>query len=293
MDFEKFINFHYETNADLTLSVVPVPRSAVNELGILKMDSDYRVLDFVEKPKDDKVIDDFEIPAEIREKGNGREEEKTHVGSMGIYLFNKEVLLDILNKHDYADFGKQIIPAAISGCNVYAYPFNGYWEDIGTIKAFFDAHMSLTADYPPFNFYDQNKPIFTRARFLPAAKFSGSAIDSSIICEGSIIGNAVISESIVGVRSIIGDGTKMSRVIFMGADYYDSEGSPSAKHHPIGVGNNCRITNAIIDKDVSIGDGVPLVNPKNLQNAEQDGITIRDGIIIVPKGMRVPDGYVL
>jgi glucose-1-phosphate adenylyltransferase len=289
MDFEKFINFHYENNADLTLSVVPVPRSQVNELGILKMGADYKVLDFVEKPKDDKVINDFEIPGNIREKSDDKEE-KTHVGSMGIYLFNKKVLLDILEKYDHDDFGKQIIPAAINNCNVYAYPFSGYWEDIGTIDAFFNAHMALTSNKPPFNFYDQDKPIFTHARFLPAAKFSGSAVDSSIICEGSMIGDAVISESIIGVRSVIGSGSKLSRVIFMGADRYDSEGSSG---HPFGIGKGCRIRNAILDKDVSIGDGVQLVNERNLQNAEQDGITIRDGIIVVPKGMRVPAGYVL
>jgi len=291
MDFEKFINFHYENKADLTLSVIPVPRSTVNELGILKMDPHYKVMDFVEKPKDEKVIDDFAIPDELREKARGRGEEKTHVGSMGIYLFNKQVLLDILEKYDeFDDFGKQIIPAAINECKVFAYPFSGYWEDIGTIKAFFDAHMALTLDNPPFNFYDQDKPIFTHARFLPAAKFSGSGIDSSVVCEGSIIGNANISESIIGVRSVIRDKSKLSRVIFMGADYYDGADDGS---HPLGVGKNCRITNAIIDKDVSIGDGVQLVNTRNVQNAEQDGIIIRDGIIIVPKGMRVPSGYVL
>jgi len=292
MDFEKFINFHYENKADLTLSVVPVPRSTVSELGILKMDPRYKVMDFKEKPTDGKIIDDFAIPDELREKSGGRAEEKTHVGSMGIYLFNKKVLLDILEKYeDFDDFGKQIIPAAINECNVYAYPFSGYWEDIGTIKAFFDAHIALTLDNPPFNFYDQEKPIFTHARFLPAAKFSGSAIDSSVICEGSIIGNANISESIIGVRSVIRDKSKLSRVIFMGADSYDSENCGS---RPLGIGRHCRITNAIIDKDVSIGDGVQLVNAKNLQNADlENGIVIRDGIIVVPKGTLVPSGYVL
>jgi len=290
MDFEKFINFHYEHKADLTLSVIPVPRSQVNELGILKMDSNYKVLDFVEKPKDEAVIKDFEIPPEIREPVKGRAEAKTHVGSMGIYLFKKDVLIDLLEKYEHDDFGKQIIPAAINNCNVYAYPFNGYWEDIGTIKAFFDAHMALTAKNPPFNFYDQDMPIFTRARFLPAAKFSGGMIDSSIICEGSIIGDAVISESIVGVRSVIGNGTKLSRTILMGADYYDSE---TSDHAPLGIGKNCRIRNAIIDKDVSIGDDVVLTNEQNVQDAEHDGITIRDGIICVPKGMRIPSGYTL
>ncbi len=290
MDFQKFINFHYEHKADLTLSVVPVPRSQVNELGILKMDSNYKVVDFVEKPKDESIITDFELPANLRNRGNTAGEEKTHVGSMGIYLFNKKVLLDILDKYEYDDFGKQIIPAAISNCNVYAYPFDGYWEDIGTIKAFFDAHIAMTSKQPPFNFYDQEKPIFTHARFLPAAKFSGSTIDSSIICEGSMIDDAVISDSVVGVRSVIRSGTRLSRVIFMGADYYDSEAQDG---NGLGIGRNCRIENAILDKDVRIGDDVHLTNAENIMNGERDGITIRDGIIVVPKGMTVPSGYKL
>lgn len=290
MDFQKFINFHYEHNADLTLSVVPVPRSQVSELGILKMDSDYRVLDFVEKPKDDETVKDFELPMNLRGKDPTSGEERTHVGSMGIYLFNKEVLLDILDKYEYDDFGKQIIPAAISNCNVYAYPFEGYWEDIGTIKAFFDAHIALTSKEPPFNFYDQENPIFTHARFLPAAKFAGSTIDSSIICEGSMISNAVISDSVVGVRSVIRNGTHLSRVILMGADYYDAEAKDG---EGLGIGSNCRIENAIIDKDVRIGDNVHLTNAENIRNGERDGIIIRDGIMVVPKGMSIPSGYVL
>jgi glucose-1-phosphate adenylyltransferase len=289
MDFEKFINFHYENKADLTLSVIPVPRSQVKELGILKMDPKYRVLDFVEKPDDDAQIEDFAIPPELRQKAGKNEAEKTHVGSMGIYLFNKKVLMDVLEKFDYDDFGKQIIPAAINSCNVYAYPFNGYWEDIGTIRAFFDAHIALTAVSPPFNFYDQDKPIFTRARFLPAAKFGGSLIDSSIVCEGSIIGDAAISESVIGVRSIVGDKTRLSRVILMGADYYSNEEGGGT----LGIGKNCRISNAIIDKDVFIGNGVRLENSRNIKDGEQDGIVIKDGIIVVPKKTRVPDGYVL
>jgi glucose-1-phosphate adenylyltransferase len=290
MDFEKFIKFHYDNNADLTLSVVPVPRSQVKELGILKMTPKYKVLDFVEKPKDEAQIDDFEIPTELRETPVKNKEERTHVGSMGIYLFNRQVLMDVLEKFpDYDDFGKQIIPEAINSHNVYAYPFTGYWEDIGTIKAFFDAHISLTAVKPPFNFYDQDKPIFTRARFLPAAKFGGSLIDSSIVCEGSIVGDAAISESVIGVRSVIGDKTKLSRVIMMGSDYYGNESGGEV----FGIGKNCKIRNAIIDKDVLIGNDVRLENLDGIQNGEKDGIIIKDGVIVVPKRTRVPDGYVL
>ncbi|MDG5816340.1 glucose-1-phosphate adenylyltransferase [Chitinispirillales bacterium ANBcel5] len=287
MDFHNFLKFHQEHEADISLSVVPVERSKVSELGIMKMDANYKVLDFVEKPKDDSVIDNFELPLQLRPpKDNGSDEERSHVGSMGIYLFKKQVLIDLLDKYDFDDFGKQIIPAAISNYNVAAYPFSGYWEDIGTIKAFFDSHISLTTPNSPFNFYDQEKPIFTHARFLPAAKISGSSIDSSIVCEGSMIENATIADSVIGVRSVIRKGCNLSRVIFMGADYYDEHGT-------MGIGKNCRIENAILDKDVHIGDDVNLTNVENIQNGERDGIIIRDGIIAVPKGMHVPSGYTL
>jgi glucose-1-phosphate adenylyltransferase len=289
MDFTKFINFHKENNADITLSVIPVPRSQVPEMGILKMNADYRVLDFIEKPKDEAVIDDFMIPQQMHHSRKG-EEPRTHVGSMGIYLFKKQVLFDVLENYDYDDFGKQIIPAALNTHRVFAYPFKGYWEDIGTIKAFFDAHMAMTQPVPPFDFYDERNPIFTNTRFLPAAKISGSDIDASIICEGSMIENAKISSSVVGVRSIIRNGSNLSRVVLMGADSYETD-AHTGPH--VGIGHNCEIRNAIIDKDVSIGDNAVLINKECIQNGERDGIVIRDGIIIVPKGTNVPPNYTL
>ena len=218
MDFTKFIHFHRSTNADITLSVMPVPRSSVPELGVLKMNPDYRVVDFVEKPTDEATIKDYEIPEELRKKISDKDDERTHVGSMGIYIFNKKILFDVLKQFDYDDFGKQIIPASLTKYKVFAYPFTGYWEDIGTIKAFFEAHMAMTRPVPPFDFYDPRNPIFTNVRFLPAAKITGSDINASIICEGSMIENAKISDSVIGVRSIIRDGSHLSRVIFMGAD---------------------------------------------------------------------------
>ncbi len=290
MDFHKFIQFHYDNNADISLAVVPVERSKVKELGIMKVDLDFRVLDFVEKPTEKMIVDEFEIPEELRKKSEFSDSrDKTHVGSMGIYLFNKKVLFDLLERYDYDDFGKQIIPAAISNYKVFAYPFTGYWEDIGTIKAFFDAHIDMTKPNPPFNFYDQDKPIFTHARYLPAAKITGSTINSSIICEGSMIEDATISDSILGVRSVIRSGTKLSRVILMGADVYETEKSESGI--PLGIGKNCIIENAIIDKDVRIGDNVKLVNAEKIQNGEKDGIVVRDGIIIVPKSTKINSGY--
>jgi glucose-1-phosphate adenylyltransferase len=290
MDYQKFIKFHNDNNADITLAVIPVERIKVRELGIMKLDNDSKVVKFVEKPTDKSIVDEFEIPENLRAKNDlFGSEEKTHVGSMGIYLFNKKVLFDLLNRYDYDDFGKQIIPAAISDYNVFAYPFNGYWEDIGTIKAFFDAHIDMTKKNPPFTFFDQDKPIFTRARFLPAAKISGASINSSIVCEGSIIDVATISDSIIGLRSVIRSGSKLTRVILMGADYYENEPDDIG----LGIGKNCVIENAIIDKDVRIGDDVFLVNKDRIQNGEKEGVFIRDGIIIVPKSTRIKSGFQL
>jgi len=289
MDFTDFIRFHQEKKADITLSVIPVPRSQVSELGIVKMDNESKVLDFAEKPKDEATVNSFAVPQNLRLVTHDGEE-RTHVGSMGIYLFNKKVLFDVLKEYDYDDFGKQIIPAAMKKYGVYAYPFGGYWEDIGTIRAFFEAHIAMTSATPPFNFYDEAHPIFTNARFLPAAKVSGSNIDSSIVCEGSMIENAKIVNSVVGVRSIIRDGSHLFRVVLMGADTYETEGF-SGPH--MGIGQNCHIRNAIIDKDVCIGDGAVLINKDSIVNGEKDGIIIKDGILIVPKGVNVPPRYVL
>ncbi|MBN1578960.1 MAG: glucose-1-phosphate adenylyltransferase [Chitinispirillaceae bacterium] len=291
MDFQKFLSFHYEHKADVTLGVVPLERHKVQDLGILKMDATSRIVDFIEKPKDDAVISRFAVPHALRRKepfastGPG----KSHVGSMGIYLFNKKVLFDILERYAYDDFGKQILPEAIGNYRVFAYPFNGYWEDIGTIGSFFNAHIDLTKPHPPFNFYDQRQPIFTRARFLPAAKITGSTINSSIICEGSMIENAAIADSVLGLRSVIRSGSRLSRVIFMGADFYESESDGGGD---LGIGRDCTITNAILDKDVRIGDGVHLVNKDGVREGERDGVYIRDGIIVVPKSMRIPAGLV-
>jgi glucose-1-phosphate adenylyltransferase len=292
MDFDNFIDFHNARGADITLAVVPVERAKVRELGIMKLDLDFRVTDFVEKPTEDMIVNEFCIPDELRLKKEfaNTGKEKTHVGSMGIYIFKKEVLFELLRKYDYNDFGKQIIPAAISNYRVFAYPFDGYWEDIGTIKAFFDAHIDMTRPEPPFNFYDQDKPIITRARFLPAAKITGSIINSSIVCEGSLIEDASISDSVIGLRSVIRAGSRLSRVIYMGADFFETERQDG---EGLGIGRDCVIQNAILDKDVRIGDNVQLINNEKIINGERNGIIIRDGIMVVPKSTRIPSGFVL
>ena len=269
MNFNRFLQFHNDNEADVTIGVVPVERSKVSQLGILKMTAMSQVVDFVEKPKDGTVIDQFMIPQELRKKEPFASIDpcKSHFGSMGVYVFTKKVLFDMLEQYHYDDFGKQIIPAAINSYRIFAYPFNGYWEDIGTIGSFFNAHIAMTKPNPPFNFYDQQQPIFTRARFLPAAKITGSRIDSSIICEGSMIDNAVVNDSVLGVRSVIRSGSRLSRVIFMGADFYDPDGD-------LGIGKNCRIENAIIDKDIRIGDNVQLVNRESVLEGECKGLHV-------------------
>jgi len=294
MDYQKFFDFHIENDADISLSVVPVEREKVNELGILKTASDFRVQDFVEKPHEDTIIDDFAVPEKLRkatDMGYTFSEKQTHVGSMGIYLFKKKTLFEILKRFDYEDFGKQIIPAAIPNYRVFAYPFSGYWEDIGTIRAFFEAHMDLTKQVPEFNFYDEDAPIFTRPRFLPAAKIASSEITESIISEGAIIGqDTKVSHAVVGVRGVIETGSTLENVIHMGSDYYEMKANGNV---PIGVGKNCVVKNAILDKNVRIGDNSQLINKENVQNGEFGGIIIRDGLIIVPKNGIVEPGTVL
>jgi glucose-1-phosphate adenylyltransferase len=292
MDFARFIKFHYETGADISLAVQTVEREKVKDFGIMKLDQDFRVIDFIEKPTNDDIIHGFEIPREIRNKSEfAIGPDRTHLGSMGIYLFKTNVLFDLLAKYpSYHDFGRQIIPAVIKDHRVLGYPFSGYWEDIGTIKAFFNSHIDMTKPNPPFDFYDQEKPIFTRARFLPATKISGSKIDSSIICEGCMIEHSAISDSVVGLRAVIKTGSVISKSIIMGADFYETEHNGGAG---MGIGRNCRIQNAILDKDVRIGDDVQLINREGILDARRDGIVIRDGIIIVPKSAVIPSGYVL
>lgn len=300
MDYQKFIQFHISNKADITVGAVPVPQSQVSELGVLKMDEQYKIVDFHEKPQEESVVQDFSIPKEVFEQQKekiGLKEDQTHLASMGIYLFKKSVLFDLLEKNDYEDFGKEIIPKSLNTHKVYAYPFNGYWEDIGTIKSFFNAHIALTKPVPEFNFYDESLPIFTHARFLPAAKINGANITASIVSEGSIIDKSIIQDSVIGVRAVIHENCEIKRSIVMGADYYEEMNQSGPPVDPqktkLGIGKNSIIHNSIIDKDVRIGENVRLINQEKVQEGERDNIVIKNGIIVVPKGTTLPDGFVL
>ncbi|MGB6340652.1 MAG: glucose-1-phosphate adenylyltransferase, partial [Candidatus Aminicenantaceae bacterium] len=297
MDYRKFIDFHLEKKADISIAVYPVHPSQASELGMMKVDDHGQIVAFLEKPKDPAQIENMKAPENIFQQFGIDPAGRTHLASMGVYLFNWDVLKELLENNDYRDFGKEVIPASITQKDVYGYFFDGYWEDIGTIRSFFDVHMDLTQPLPRFNFYDEQKPIFTRARFLPGSKILSSEVQNSILCEGSIINNSKIAHSIIGIRSRIGNNAAIERSVLMGADFFESkeeiEGNLQKKIPRIGIGNDCVIRNAIIDKNARIGNGVKLVNEKGIDEDTQKEYVIRDGIIVVPKNTTIPDGTVI
>ena len=279
MDYSEFFDHHLATGADVSVGVRPMPTSTAPQLGVLQANSDDRITRFVEKPQTAELI------SELAEVIDG---ENKVLASMGIYIFNKKVLTEVLKiKGD--DFGKNIIPHAIETLKTTAFRFQGYWEDIGTIRTFFESNIALTKEKPDFSFYNEKNPIYTRQRFLPGSEIRGAKIDHSIICEGCKIGNAQLKDSIIGIRSIIGDGVKLKRTYFMGADFYDDPNSKS--HIPIGIGENSVLSNVIADKNVRIGTNVRLTNKDGVDEFESDTITIKDGIIIIPKNAIIPDNF--
>ncbi len=296
MDFRKILEQHVCAEADLTISTIPVRREAAHALGIMQIDAERRITRFVEKPKDPAVLDTLVIPpstaAEMGIPADGQ-----HVlASMGIYLFNREVLFALL-ENDMADFGKHIIPAAIGTHRVFGHVFQGYWEDIGTIRSFFEANLELAAELPRFDFFDMSAPIYSRPRFLPASKINGAEIDHAIIADGCIINHCRISECIIGLRCRVEQGSHITRTVVLGADYFESLESIKthldAGHPRIGIGKNTRIDHAIIDKNARIGDNcviTPAGKPDAVDNARY---FIRDGVVIIPKNMVIPHGTVI
>ena len=293
MDFRGIIAQHSETGADLTIATMPVVRSAATSLGIMQIDAERRITRFVEKPNDPAVLDSLVIERAWYPKLEIEGEDEFFLASMGIYLFNREVLIKLLD-NDLADFGKHIIPRTIGKYQVYSHVFQGYWEDIGTIRSFFDANLDVTSELPRFNFFDMSAPIFTRPRFLPASKINGAQIDHAVISDGCIINRAKIVQTIVGVRSVLNDGCSLTRVVSMGCDYYESQDSikrnQAAGRPRIGVGYNTRIENAIIDKNARIGDNCVITPAGKPENVDHPLYFVRDGIVIIPKNGVIPHG---
>jgi glucose-1-phosphate adenylyltransferase len=296
IDFRRVLAQHVETGAEVTIATIAVPRNSAPSLGIMQIEPDKRIVRFVEKPKDPEVQDSLKLPQEWYPRLGIEDDQELFLASMGIYLFKRDVLYDLLD-NDLADFGKHVIPRSIESHRVYAYVFQGYWEDIGTIRSFFEANLDLTAELPRFNFFDMAAPIFTRPRFLPASKINGARIDHAIIADGCIINHCTISHSIVGLRYLVDAGSYISRTIVLGSDYYESEESienNAERDHPrVGIGKNTRIENAIIDKNARIGDNCVIAPEGKPENVDHPLYFIRDGVVVIPKNGVVPHGTVI
>lgn len=298
MDYRTLIADHVESGADVTIATLPVERKDAQSFGIMQIDATSRITHFVEKPKDPAVLDANRVDPKWYEMLGITEgtEKEYFLASMGIYLFSRDVLLRLL-ENTQTDFGKHIIPAAIESHKVHAHVFQGYWEDIGTIRAFFDANLDLVAELPRFNFFDMVAPVFTRPRFLPASKINGAQINHAIVSDGCIINNCTINTSIVGIRSHILEGCVLNRTISMGCDYYESKNSIQqyeARGLPrIGIGRNTKIENAIIDKNARIGNDCVISPAGKPDKVDHPLYYIRDGIVIIPKNGIIPHGTVI
>jgi glucose-1-phosphate adenylyltransferase len=293
MDLRELVYSHIENEAEITVATLPVPRKDVPGFGVMKLAEDERITDFTEKPKERVIQDQFRLPREWYSRLGIAGHDESWLASMGIYVFNRETLTDLLGG-DQHDFGKHIIPDAIKSRRVFGYIFNGAWEDIGTIKAFFEANLDLAADQPRFNFFDYSAPTFTRPRFLPSTKINSANIESSIISEGCILNHATIRQSVIGLRTLIGENSVVHRSVIMGNDFFESRESiaqsTAAGCPRVGIGKDTRIENAIIDKNVRIGDGCVITPEGKPENVDHPLYYIRDGIVIVPKNGCIPAG---
>lgn len=298
MDLEEIANFHAEQGADVTIATTPVVAEDAPGFGIMKVNAESWIETFTEKPPLDK-LEGWEsvVPEKFAEQG------KNYLASMGIYMFNREFLKKLFDDYpDYTDFGKEIIPKAITGgYKVASYPYGGYWEDIGTIRSFFEANISLAKPIPEFNLFDAEYPVYTRPRILAPSKVFGTTLVESVLAEGCICHASKVEHSIIGIRSRIGSGTTIKRSIVMGADSYEKlktiqEKQAAPNDAPMGIGENCHIENAIVDKDVRIGNNVTIrgsLDPKELEDIETETYNIRDGIIVLQKKAYIPDGTII
>lgn len=300
MDYGDFVKHHKETNADITISVLPIGEKTASAFGLIKIDDNGRIIDFSEKPKGDALK---QMQVDTTTLGLTPEEakEKPYIASMGIYVFKREVMVELLKKAPgQTDFGKEIIPGCSQERNVQAYLFNDYWEDIGTVEAFYEANLALTQQpRPPFSFYDEERPIYTRGRYLPPTKMLNCQITDSMIGEGCILKNCNIHHSVLGIRTRIETGCSIQDTLIMGADFYQPHAERRAncdrKVVPVGIGANSTVRRAIIDKNACIGCDVQIINKDHVEEAEreEDGFYIRSGIVVILKNAVISDGTVI
>jgi glucose-1-phosphate adenylyltransferase len=299
MDFQQLLKTHKESKADATLAVLPVPRDQVPGLGIVQLDETGRVLGFVEKPQTDEAIDSARTPPEWINQRGIVAGDRQHLASMGIYLFTRKALLELLNLRPLAtDFGKEVFPRSIKSHKVQAHLFDGYWEDLGTVKAYHEANLALASDDPPFDFHSAEGIIYTRMRFLPASRVSGAKLSQCLISDGCVIlGGADLQRCVIGVRSRIGRNATLRDTVILGADRFETDLDRRANQNmnrpDLVVGDGSVIERAILDKECRIGRNVKIINKRGVKDDEGENYVIRDGIVTIPRGTVVPDGTVI
>lgn len=292
IDFQDMLYSHKEKGADITIATIPVTGKEASEFGILKTEDGF-ITSFIEKPKSGLENWVSDTGEEMKSKG------KVYLASMGIYIFNRQLMFDILQQEhkNSTDFGKEIIPDSIEKYKVASYQYEGYWEDIGNIPAFFHANLGLTKDLPEFNLFDNTKTIYTRARMLPPAKISGTRLDHALIADGCIINASHIENSVIGIRARIGHGTTLKSTYIMGSDYYEtlSDIAEDKQHGlpQLGVGNRCEIQNAIIDKNCRIGDDVRIIGGTHVDDGDFPLYAVKEGVIVLKKGAIIPNGFTI
>jgi glucose-1-phosphate adenylyltransferase len=294
MDYGEMVEAHVDRRADISIATQPVAADDASAMGIFRFDRDGQILAFEEKPTHARLE---QIGQSIPNGALfGRHTpDKPFVASMGVYVFSRDVLLDILAATDAKDFGREVIPAALDKYRVQPFLFRGYWADVGTIQAFYDANIMLTDAATPFKFYDPHRPIFTHPRFLPGSRLIDCAVRDAIIAEGCWLGECHIEQSVVGIRAFVQRGARITRSVLLGADYYETQdGAPARGDHPrLGIGSHAVLDKVIVDKNARIGEDVRLVNERGIENADGDGYFIRDGVIVVPKDGVIPSGTVV
>ncbi|MCR8667273.1 glucose-1-phosphate adenylyltransferase [Aestuariibaculum sp. M13] len=290
MDYDKMIEAHEKCGAEISIATIPVNAKDATGFGILKSDEESIITAFIEKP-DASLLPDWTSEVSDEMKAEGR----NYLASMGIYIFNRDLLIKLMNDESTIDFGKEIIPQSIAEHKTLSYQYEGYWTDIGTIESFFEANISLTANIPQFDLYDENRRIYTHARMLPTTKLAGTTLDKAVIAEGCIIAAAKIEESVIGIRARIGKESTVIKTYMMGNDYYETLQEIEEKDIKIllGIGERCFIKNAILDKNCRIGDDVRINGGDHLEDTENDMYAVRDGIVVVKSGATIPNGFVI
>lgn len=293
MDFRNILRVARTSDADLVVATLLVDGSKANRMGLAKIDGNQAIIDFVEKPQTEEELLAMRMPEKVlTAMGKGDTTEPLFLGSMGIYLFKRDALFRLLEQDPREDFGSHLIPTQVQNGKTFAYIFDDYWEDIGTIEAFYHANIALTQPYPEFNWYDEINPIYTSKPNLPPPKISGTLVNHSIICDGSIVEAKEVTNSILGFRTVVGEGSIIRNTYIMGNDFYEAPIPSERLPEHLTIGRNCIIDKAIIDKHVFVGDNVQLVNKNNLMEYDSDDLFVRDGIIIVKRSARIPDGFI-